>query len=67
MKQTAEDSRSTRWMTAAFRGARVRLDRSRAYRQALSELSALTDGELRDMGLSRKMIRSVAQQAAQTA
>ncbi|MDV7142625.1 DUF1127 domain-containing protein [Tropicimonas sp. TH_r6] len=67
MTQKAEDNRSASWMTAAFRGARARLDRSRTYHRALNELSALTDGELRELGLSREMIRPVAQQAAHAA
>lgn len=35
-----------------------------AYRQTLMELGALSDRELRDIGLSRPMIREIAREAS---
>ena len=54
-------------VSAALRGARSLMNRSRMFRQVRDELSALTDAELNELGLSRKMIRPVARQAAQAA
>ncbi|GFE63541.1 DUF1127 domain-containing protein [Litoreibacter roseus] len=36
----------------------------RLYRQTLNELSALTDRELNDLGLSRSILRRIAYEAA---
>ncbi|RYH04387.1 DUF1127 domain-containing protein [Salipiger sp. IMCC34102] len=41
--------------------------RRAAYNRTYAELSSLTDRELSDLGLSRGMIRAVAQEAALTA
>lgn len=41
-----------------------RLAKYKLYRQTLDELAALNDRELADLGLSRGMIRGVAQEAA---
>lgn len=46
---------------AEFRASRAR---ARIYRATLSELGALTDRELADLGLSRMRITSVAYEAA---
>ncbi len=43
---------------------RVELAKRRVYRQTLSELSALSERDLNDLGLNRSMLRSVAQEAA---
>ena len=37
------------------------------YRATLSELSALTDRDLADLGISRSMIKGIAMEAANTA
>ena len=41
------------------------MDRRRAYRSTVHELSTLSNHELADLGLNRSMIRSVALEAAQ--
>ena len=41
------------------------MDRRRAYRSTVRELSTLSNHELADLGLSRSMIRSVALEVAQ--
>ncbi len=51
----------------AFRGATARLGQVRKFRQTLSDLYALTDAELKSLGLSRDMIRPVAWQTAKAA
>lgn len=40
-----------------------RFQKARAFRKTISELSALPDAQLADMGLNRSMIRRVAYQA----
>ena len=52
---------------SAMMDGRGRFGRALAYRRKLAELSALSDRELREMGLSRAMLRPVARQAAQAA
>lgn len=39
---------------------KARLERNRRFRTTLAELSALSDRELADLGMSRAMLRSVA-------
>lgn len=41
-----------------------RIERRRAYKKTVSELFALSNRELADLGMSRSMIRSVALEAA---
>lgn len=41
--------------------------RDRAYRQTLEQLSAMTDSDLADIGITRFMIRDVAADAARRA
>ena len=48
-------------LTVNFRAA---LARRRVYSQTMSELSSLSDRDLRDLGISRAMIAEVANQAA---
>ncbi len=43
---------------------KVKFARYRLYRETLNELSALSNRELADLGLSRSMIRRLAYQAA---
>ncbi len=57
---------ANRFVTA-LRGATAKLGQSRKFRRTLSDLSALTDAELKTLGLSREMIRPLAQQAAKAA
>ena len=47
-----------------FDGLRARFTRYQAYRTTKSELEALSDRELEDLGLSRAMIRRIAYHAA---
>lgn len=51
-------------LTALVAEFRARSARRRIYRQTFRELSALTNRELADLGLSRSEIRRVAYQAA---
>ena len=44
---------------------KLRIARHRVYRRTVSELSALSNRELADLGLNRSMIRRLALQAAQ--
>ncbi|MBP9950159.1 MAG: DUF1127 domain-containing protein [Cypionkella sp.] len=48
-------------LTVNFRAA---MARRRVYSQTMSELSSLSDRDLRDLGISRAMIAEVANQAA---
>lgn len=49
----------------AFRAAMAdRYARNRVYRTTVTELSALTDRELADLGINRSMIGSIAADAA---
>lgn len=59
----AEHSLRGRFMTAIQRMQENRARRA-VYRQTVRELSALTARELDDLGISRSMIRSLAQEAA---
>lgn len=43
-----------------FKGLKKRWNQHKVYRQTISELSALTDRELNDMGIHRGMISSIA-------
>lgn len=57
----------TNWMDLSFISTiklnlSERLERRRLYKQTINELSSLTDRELHDIGLSRSMIRSVAEE-----
>ncbi|WP_371811903.1 DUF1127 domain-containing protein [Ruegeria sp. R13_0] len=51
-------------ITTMIEAAKTRFARYRLYRQTVAELSALSDRELADLGLSRAMIRGLARQAA---
>ena len=57
-----------RALTARFNDAliaiRAHLARRRTYRQTVSELSALSDRELADLGIYRQDIHALAHQAA---
>ena len=50
--------------TGLFAGFSAALQRRRVYTQTLSELRALSDRELADLGIVRSMIASVAREAA---
>ncbi|MGV8952552.1 MAG: DUF1127 domain-containing protein [Cypionkella sp.] len=50
--------------TGLFAGLSAALARRRIYNQTLSELRALSDRDLTDLGISRSMISSVARDAA---
>ena len=54
-------------LTNLFGAARTRFAQYRVYRQTVRELSALSDRNLADLGLSRSMIRSVARETAYAA
>lgn len=47
-----------------FKSVREGLERRRVYRQTLSELRALSNRELADLGIHRSMITRVAHEAA---
>lgn len=51
--------------TAMIASLRTRFERYRLYRRTVGELSALSNRELADLGLSRAMIRGLARQAAE--
>ncbi|SFI53441.1 DUF1127 domain-containing protein [Jannaschia pohangensis] len=51
-------------IAARFDAIREAAAKRRIYRTTLSELSALSNRDLNDLGLSRSMIRSVALEAA---
>lgn len=55
---------STGGFGAIVQAVKTRFVRYRLYRQTVSELSALTNRELADLGLNRSMIRGLAHQAA---
>ena len=45
---------------------RARVERNRRFRKTFSELNALSDRELADLGLSRSMLRGLAWESAIT-
>ncbi|NCO21494.1 MAG: DUF1127 domain-containing protein [Rhodobacterales bacterium] len=51
-------------LSAFVSAAKIRMDQYRTFRRTLSELSALTDRELADLGINRSMINSIASEAA---
>ncbi|NIZ15374.1 DUF1127 domain-containing protein [Phaeobacter sp. HF9A] len=51
-------------LAGMFQVAREKFEQHRIYRQTLSELSALSNRELADLGLHRSMLKSVALEAA---
>lgn len=57
--------RALSFMADAFSEAALRYAQHKIYRNTLSELRALSNRELADLGMSRSMLRSVAWQAAQ--
>jgi len=52
---------------AALRDTRKRLERRRVYRATLAELRRLSARDLADLGLTKKMLRSLAREAAERA
>ena len=48
----------------AFRNLAAWADERRAYRQAVTELNALSDRELTDIGIARSDIRAIARETA---
>ncbi len=52
------------WFSGAIEQAKTRYRQYRKFRHTLAELQALSDRELRDIGLSRTMARAVAREAA---
>ena len=50
--------------TGTVTSIRSRVGQYRVYRQTLSELQALSQRELSDLGIHRSMIRSIAHEAA---
>jgi len=54
---------SNRW-NGFLTGVSVKAAQYRTYRRTLTELEALTDRELCDLGISRHSIRSIAYRAA---
>lgn len=53
-------------LTARLHGVRADYAKWRIYRTTVNELSALTNRDLADLGLSRSMISSIAYEAAYT-
>ncbi len=62
----AASDQSPRWFSDLMASFKHRQEQRRAYIETLGQLSAMTDSELADIGLSRLMIRDVAMQAAYT-
>jgi len=54
----------THRIAAAYKSAATRFACNRVYRQTVSELSALSNRELTDLGLSRSTIKRTAFEAA---
>ena len=54
-------------VSAALGSAMSLVNRERTFRKVRNDLSALTDTELNELGLSRNMIRPLARQAARAA
>ncbi|MGI3170761.1 DUF1127 domain-containing protein [Pseudooceanicola sp. C21-150M6] len=52
------------FFTRIVTGLSERYAQNKAYRKVVAELSALNDRELRDLGLHRSMIRSLAYEEA---
>lgn len=52
------------FITRALAGLAERLERRATYRKCVNELSSLNNRELRDLGLHRSMIRSLAYEEA---
>ncbi|SMX33741.1 DUF1127 domain-containing protein [Actibacterium lipolyticum] len=52
------------WLRQVIAVTRDALERRRVYRQTVSELGALSNRELADLGISRSMIRSLAKETA---
>ncbi len=57
----------TSWFAGLLGAASTRMRQRRVYRDTFTELNALSDRDLTDLGLSRSMIRSVARDAASRA
>lgn len=60
LKKSNSAPMSADWL----QGLKTRFQSYRVYRHTLSELSALSDRELADLGLHRSMLKRVAYQAA---
>ena len=52
------------WLRQVTEAARDTLERRRVYRRTVSELSALSNRDLGDLGISRSMIRGLAKETA---
>ena len=52
------------FVTRVLAGLAERLERRATYRKCMDELAALSNHELRDLGLNRSMIRSLAYEEA---
>jgi uncharacterized protein YjiS (DUF1127 family) len=61
--QAAHGGLSARFAGLAAR-LRARIERNRRFRQTFKELSALSNRELADLGLSRSMLRGLAWESA---
>lgn len=64
MMDTTVNTTSSNWFFSAFEAFRARSEQRKVYRNTVRELSALTDRDLADLGLSRSMIKSIAHEAA---
>lgn len=64
-KQTATHSSVLTWIGGVWADYREAVRRRAIYRQTFSELNALSNRELADLGLHRSMLRRIAWTAAQ--
>lgn len=55
------------WVSEMIEAFKLRRSRRAAYRETLTELKAMSDRDLADIGLSRMMIDDVALEAAEMA
>lgn len=52
------------WFSSLVEAVKLRMERSRVYRETYEELATLTDRELSDIGVSRLMLRDLARETA---
>lgn len=61
---TTKEYTGNNWLSTVFSNIVTSYNRYRIYKQTVKELSAMTDRDLRDIGLSRYEIEDLAYEAA---
>ncbi len=64
METTLNNTASANLLSAPVAKLRKRFEQYKTYRRSVSELSELSDRALADLGLSRRMIKSVSREVA---